>query len=145
MSSSSVLSPSFLSTPSARRATGRSCVGLGSPCNFYPRPPRGGRLPRVVLIINQLIIISIHALREEGDVSCHTIPPNKQVLFLSTPSARRATTSVDGWDSCINISIHALREEGDPAAKWQWQASIKFLSTPSARRATGADRLHCEA
>ena len=35
----------FLSTPSARRAT------------------------RVVLIINQFVIISIHALREEGDAA----------------------------------------------------------------------------
>ena len=33
---------------------------------FYPRPPRGGRLPRtgLVVIVNE---ISTHALREEGD------------------------------------------------------------------------------
>ena len=56
--------------------------------------------------------ISIHALREEGDLLpcplCWT-----GAIFLSTPSARRAT-----WASCICpfaclISIHALREEGD--------------------------------
>ena len=34
-------------------------------------------------------------------------------LFLSTPSARRATHSVDGTERHRDISIHALREEGD--------------------------------
>ena len=34
---------------------------------FYPRPPRGGRLPDVSKGI-QDYTISIHALREEGDL-----------------------------------------------------------------------------
>ena len=56
---------------------------------FYPRPPRGGRhkvAPHVFLAVH----ISIHALREEGDPSRRprrTTP----TIFLSTPSARRAT------------------------------------------------------
>ena len=56
----------FLSTPSARRAT----VIL-----------RG---------LRNAILISIHALREEGD---YTGAENDEYLtiFLSTPSARRAT------------------------------------------------------
>ena len=58
----------FLSTPSARRATFVTSALNTASSDFYPRPPRGGR-PRVVLIINQLIIISIHALREEGDTA----------------------------------------------------------------------------
>ena len=33
---------------------------------FYPRPPRGGR-PLLVGIPPTIRIISIHALREEGD------------------------------------------------------------------------------
>ena len=34
-------------------------------------------------------------------------------VFLSTPSARRATVEVKNrWDNDV-ISIHALREEGD--------------------------------
>ena len=101
----------FLSTPSARRAThsaGRS------PCphpDFYPRPPRGGRrfLPGKFFTG---LRISIHALREEGDSS----PPSlvsRSRIFLSTPSARRATSGTMGG------TITAL-----------------FLSTPSARRAT---------
>ena len=57
--------------------------------NFYPRPPRGGR-PSEYL----------------GDVLAE--------LFLSTPSARRATLPP--------LTAEALRS--------------KFLSTPSARRAT---------
>ena len=35
--------------------------------DFYPRPPRGGRHGRCVQLLNQRII-SIHALREEGDM-----------------------------------------------------------------------------
>ena len=34
-------------------------------------------------------------------------------LFLSTPSARRATFRRAAGVGCIAISIHALREEGD--------------------------------
>ena len=56
--------------------------------NFYPRPPRGGR-PIQTAARRQVNAISIHALREEGDV------PGQ--FFLSE----------------IQISIHALREEGD--------------------------------
>ena len=58
---------------------------------FYPRPPRGGRLQRVINCV-QLF------------------------QFLSTPSARRATTTI----------LTALRH------------LEKFLSTPSARRATAS-------
>ena len=36
--------PTFLSTPSARRATPRLYRGTADTGNFYPRPPRGGRL-----------------------------------------------------------------------------------------------------
>ena len=56
--------------------------------------------------------ISIHALREEGDLSASgrgTVPRK----FLSTPSARRATATVKDLALELVISIHALREEGD--------------------------------
>ena len=101
----------FLSTPSARRATFCFLVSVPDRLNFYPRPPRGGRLrqsrltisDRIFLstpsarratnakpFIHERILISIHALREEGDASCiHVI--FFQYIFLSTPSARRAT------------------------------------------------------
>ena len=149
----------FLSTPSARRATCRShCL----------RP--------VVLEI------SIHALREEGDSYHMRGQAADIIVFLSTPSARRATRSNDRGRSghhhfyprpprggrpsaptavCkarrnfyprpprggrhlrmaialqhIFISIHALREEGDCITVKSMHRAKQFLSTPSARRAT---------
>ena len=57
-------------------------------------------------------------------------------VFLSTPSARRATRQTSMQSVSDAISIHALREEGD-APVWQDATTeVKFLSTPSARRAT---------
>ena len=59
-------------------------------------------------------LISIHALREEGDL------PHR-------------------WqDRNWQISIHALREEGDARTAMIKAAANQFLSTPSARRATAA-------
>ena len=40
-------------------------------------------------------------------------PPPARKIFLSTPSARRATQTLGGMESNQTISIHALREEGD--------------------------------
>ena len=71
-------SPLFLSTPSARRAT------------------QSGRPDR------DRCVISIHALREEGDTS-----------QSQRHSGRR------------KISIHALREEGDPAIRLAGASSKK--------------------
>ena len=83
-----------------------------SSTDFNPRPPRGGRLTAdVVRKYKQLI--SIHALREEGDRMW------SQISFHSM------------------ISIHALREEGDSLVRYTLQAAGLFQSTPSARRATG--------
>ena len=56
--------------------------------------------------------ISIHALREEGDVRDRVQNILKE------------------------ISIHALREEGDLEIASSLQIAYIFLSTPSARRAT---------
>ena len=130
--------------------------------NFYPRPPRGGRL----LLYSEF---------------------QQATKFLSTPSARRATTdavlrhtgfadfyprpprggrpaSSSTGGAASNISIHALREEGDPSEmavetvravisihalreEGDAQKTIypyypeKFLSTPSARRATACQNL----
>ena len=101
----------FLSTPSARRAT--QCGQLRHQLlqDFYPRPPRGGR--RLAKIIGHALnAISIHALREEGDgllYDYYTLAD----LFLSTPSARRATGHRLICFMLAHISIHALREEGD--------------------------------
>ena len=56
--------------------------------------------------------ISIHALREEGDFWSSARFCGASV-FLSTPSARRATPQVTAPTGGWAISIHALREEGD--------------------------------
>ena len=86
--------------------------------------------------------ISIHALREEGDDSEGRVLDGKAV-FLSTPSARRATMSSLPLADCQIISIHALREEGDLPMPPGLRCITKFLSTPSARRATAkTERKH---
>ena len=102
----------FLSTPSARRATDH-CRGRRWACG-----------------------ISIHALREEGD-SFLRLCGKTQTPFLSTPSARRATEHLRGQLGVRDISIHALREEGDATIPANGTRPGRFLSTPSARRATG--------
>ena len=56
----------FLSTPSARRATPFQCHLRKLFFDFYPRPPRGGR-PTSRDVQAWYLVISIHALREEGD------------------------------------------------------------------------------
>ena len=185
---------------------GRLEMGCGKTltANFYPRPPRGGRPPRnrcrrrvnrisihalreegdLVLLGEQRVFtsisihalreegdhpprrssrckpISIHALREEGDGSCpagcrlsvwisiHALREEGDAgslrdhgngfLFLSTPSARRATLFARHLSAGQHISIHALREEGDTAGLKSCSTMWKFLSTPSARRATRA-------
>ncbi len=80
----------FLSTPSARRATNRPAEPCTGRPDFYPRPPRGGRHMRFVRPLCA-DCISIHALREEGDLLC-AAPGHPLCRFLSTPSARRATS-----------------------------------------------------
>ena len=151
-----IVDSEFLSTPSARRATRQRAdqyvpgeisihalreegdfLGPTSICDigdFYPRPPRGGRHLR-------------------------TYRTYRYDLFLSTPSARRATRHITiRASACAAISIHALREEGDradhrtggkggnfyprpprggrPTARPIIKPCSVFLSTPSARRAT---------
>ena len=105
-----VVSDQFLSTPSARRATDGLRSNLQTQlisihalreegdrggtsylrvlCNFYPRPPRGGR-------------------------PLSSRPYRSATKFLSTPSARRATLILSALPISNKISIHALREEGD--------------------------------
>ena len=61
---------------------------------------------------------------------------NHSTVFLSTPSARRATRvdgeQIEDWQ----ISIHALREEGDDEGGVYTITLEAFLSTPSVRRTT---------
>ena len=169
----------FLSTPSARRATGNPSQNCREKAiSIHALREEGDLEAEAERVLPA--IISIHALREEGDrryrrrptpaVNFYPRPPrggrltgaNNRLLycgFLSTPSARRATRcpSADSAGSWYfyprpprggrlchigaslhvdRISIHALREEGDESWSTASEAIFKFLSTPSARRAT---------
>ena len=131
----------------------------GEPDNFYPRPPRGGRrsetsadlliasflstpsarratllhpAARRLLRISihalreegdliaptkiDLQAISIHALREEGDVSAWIFQPARRYFYPRPPrGGRHGDISQTSWWG--DISIHALREEGDQAGR----------------------------
>ena len=102
----------FLSTPSARRATGGNFTAFHALGKFLSTPS-ARRATWLSSLSARRWRISIHALREEGDRRCNGTPL-KCLIFLSTPSARRATF-------------------GSTAAIIEYN---KFLSTPSARRAT---------
>ena len=112
------------------------CKGIPQRQNFYPRPPRGGRLAFIT-----------------------SSTPRK--LFLPTPSTRRATLGFVQLLHHFLISTHALHEEGDdpgetvPPARtyfyprpprggrhsrdYRNKNHHEFLPTPSTRRATLTD------
>ena len=118
----------FLSTPSARRATSSRKQAAWFRNYFYPRPPRGGR-PPLWRSLRASAKISIHALREEGD-GITAVDFRGIAKFLSTPSARRATTNSCGLTAFLAISIHALREEGDLPPAWQSPTHPHFYPRP---------------
>ena len=168
----------FLSTPSARRATPSKCgwqkserisihalreegdqvcyAGRPERHNFYPRPPRGGRLLPAPGRSSPEQFLSTPSARRATRPTVMCLCCN--VRFLSTPSARRATDPRVLLQRARTISIHALREEGDradcfrdclsvyfyprPPRGGRLKATVNavfnrvFLSTPSARRAT---------
>ena len=78
----------FLSTPSARRATPSSQPPSCADCYFYPRPPRGGR-PAAGRFCVQVLPISIHALREEGDCPAKTLQPYLRNFYPRPPRGGR--------------------------------------------------------
>ena len=168
----------FLSTPSARRATRQR-----GPCrhhrsisihalreegdayepdrqrpraDFYPRPPRGGRQHGPTTDISPVKYFYPRPPRGGRPRACAFRACVR--IFLSTPSARRATIRTKSmlpvWcisihalreegdvhrhaSGClVHISIHALREEGDLGNTAALSVTTIFLSTPSARRAT---------
>ena len=148
--------PLFLSTPSARRATSPACTRAVVYANFYPRPPRGGRHSdpegqhvHYAISIHALreegdrcedrgragVHISIHALREEGDG--HLYPSaTSDAVFLSTPSARRATPCTSKPFPVHQHFYPRPPRGGRPGLRGVRRFSAAFLSTPSARRAT---------
>ena len=148
-------SPLFLSTPSARRATGTDGrIGMYVEISIHALREEGdakacGR--------QRLFDISIHALREEGD-GCPVCVLLRTAQFLSTPSARRATrrressraTKGDFYprpprggrrdrlrQSTNQTDFYPRPPRGGrPAWGSGFFCCRRFLSTPSARRAT---------
>ena len=147
----------FLSTPSARRATpecgqsghkqhdfyprpprgGRPRLLLPcirKPGNFYPRPPRGGRQTECHSDLKRILFLSTPSARRA--TACFPPRPRKQGEFLSTPSARRATSIPrKAFEEFVFLSTPSARRATYPKKTGKQYAL--FLSTPSARRATG--------
>ena len=80
---------------------------------FYPRPPRGGRPSSSSTATSYLVFLSTPSARRATRIGPPRASPEP---FLSTPSARRATADVLQQLGIHPISIHALREEGDSRA-----------------------------
>ena len=145
----------FLSTPSARRATGGFLPArflwhisihalreegdlLDTPffyffTNFYPRPPRGGRrrkgkagrCPR-----------DFYPRPPRGGRPRLWLTGTRRWRFLSTPSARRATIPVARVVlDCFDFYPRPPRG-GRRVTREHFVHIERFLSTPSARRAT---------
>ena len=146
----------FLSTPSARRATKRRLSDvLVSEISIHALREEGDKRRLSDVLVSE---ISIHALREEGDPACISCRGSQRrisihalreegdlmlcleacvvILFLSTPSARRATPCSFGMRSCPGYFYPRPPRGG---RLYRFHASLSsriFLSTPSARRAT---------
>ena len=146
----------FLSTPSARRATPSTVILHNAPGYFYPRPPRGGRpeVKKGVNIVFEFLstpsarratrfcrrasgsgTISIHALREEGDLQAIK---NEYKLTNFYPRPPRGGRRL--WPSITPPSwpnFYPRPPRGGRRKLYCGECGcLIFLSTPSARRAT---------
>ena len=100
----------FLSTPSARRATIiSSIIVLPLSISIHALREEGDIVHGIG---ESLSFISIHALREEGDRRCPTIYLYEEHFYPRPPRGGRP-------DGCARSGM-----------------PVQFLSTPSARRAT---------
>ena len=146
----------FLSTPSARRATSDTIANMRRENDFYPRPPRGGRL-RVICFNGSCWIISIHALREEGDISPSGVArvpadfyprpprggrPERPGILPEAgyfyPRPPRGGRQIAQEDKAAEVYFYPRPPRGG-RHKFLFKGKFdqeKFLSTPSARRAT---------
>ena len=61
---------------------------------------------------NIRLLISIHALREEGDLAARSLPLTPAYFYPRPPRGGRPGIGLPAGDR-DGISIHALREEGD--------------------------------
>ena len=140
----------FLSTPSARRATGLQKLAIESDTLFLSTPS-ARRATRLISIGSDFNGISIHALREEGDGTirkqkshrCNFYPrpprggrrnkprqPSANSYFYPRPPrGGRRENDTNYWAE-KTISIHALREEGDCLGLLRPMYQIDFYPRP---------------
>ena len=128
--------------------------------DFYPRPPRGGRqgliydmmdttaflsMPSARRATDQTVWplpsrhISIHALREEGDLPGH--PTFCWQHRISIHALREeGDEEMQALRCCLfGISIHALREEGDQVQAHSFSREADFYPRPP----RGGRRISC--
>ena len=127
-------------------------------CRFLPAPSARRATEHTVVLVCSCVI-SIHALREEGDQLPPPHPGRTKYFYPRPPRGGRPRSRPQECHA-DQISIHALREEGDPGFRLRIFSGTnfyprpprggrltvrsiapgrsQFLSTPSARRATAA-------
>ena len=127
----------FLSTPSARRATRHRERNQCDGSYFYPRPPRGGR-PRSPA--SGIFRFYFYPRPPRGGRRLPKCQAVRVGVFLSTPSARRATIAVPGVGADALDFYPRPPRGGRRGIVPRVVAQAKFLSTPSARRATRSSR-----
>ena len=153
----------FLSTPSGWRATIFVLTRSKNGSHFYPRPPGGGRQQKREISFGA-DVISIHALRVEGDISVSLIifrpfnfyprPPGGGRPEVLPKGAGRHGISIHALrvegdykkmtgDAPRLISIHALRVEGDPARKHAGAGRKNFYPRPPGGGRLGRRNAKC--
>ena len=101
----------FLSTPSARRATGKGTAASSGCLFFYPRPPRGGRPGKTDL---PLFRFNFYPRPPRGGRLQTCLTFIRRWAFLSTPSARRATAKTERKHPAfvsLYTSLHKLQRD----------------------------------
>ena len=76
-----------------------------------------------------LSVISIHALRKEGDIPCPAGMPGMRHFYPRPPQGGRRHLRRQGRPGC-RISIHALRKEGDRFARRACPKAPYFYPRP---------------
>ena len=104
------------------------------PHNFYPRPPRGGRLADVLAQASANAFLSTPSARRA--TRCGFCPCPGRWNFYPHPPRGGRRQGLYHIGMLREISIHTLREEGDRPRSDRCCPAMRFLSTPSARRAT---------
>ena len=127
--------PSFLSTLSLRRATGRPSQRIARSKFLSTLSLR--RATGVAIQQQLLTDISIHALLAESDAETDADLWDR-IQFLSTLSLRRATVKKRTGCTRVQISIHALLAESDsPRCGWLQVVYYFYPRSPCGERLLG--------